>query len=76
MATKNIATVVFNFDRETPGAVRYQEIDPQNDKPLRQNDPGCCVGIQYFRRSMFHAAGIAPRAYPKRIAIHIEAYDV
>lgn len=40
----------FVFERETPGAVRFQEVD-SNGKALKRDDEGMCIGTLYLRKS-------------------------
>ena len=56
MATKKTAAPVatsknvkFNFERETPGAVRFQEVD-STGRALKSDMDGALVGTLYLRK--------------------------
>lgn len=53
------------LERETKGAVRYQEVDGAG-QPITQSDPGCVIGTLYIRKS-----ALAGKPAPDRIYISI-----
>jgi hypothetical protein len=65
MTSDNPTTVHFTFDRETPGTMRYQEVDEQG-KPKKASN-GAVVGTLYVRKS---ALG---KDAPRRLLVTIAA---
>lgn len=57
--------VTFNFERETKGAIRFQEVDEEGHAKTTNN--GGLVGTLYLRK-----AGL-PNGIPKRLVVNIEA---
>jgi hypothetical protein len=68
----------FEFLNETPGALRYVEIDAENGHPVIDDAAGAHIGNLYFRKRMF---GFVSGDYasegkaPKRLTITVEAHD-
>ena len=58
--------VPFNLERETKGALRYQESDA-NGSPQKQSDPGTIIGTLYLRKNAF-----PDHKYPQRLLVTIE----
>ncbi len=50
MTGKDKTVVLFVKERETKGAVRYQEVDGDG-APLTTADAGCHIGTLYVRKS-------------------------
>ena len=44
-------TIYFRFEKETPGAVRYQETDKEGNKKTVAD--GAVIGTLYLRKSSF-----------------------
>ncbi len=53
--------------KQTPGAIRYQEVDSSSRKPITQSDPDCIVGTLYIRKTAFQGESI-----PTDITVTIE----
>jgi hypothetical protein len=64
--TKPVITATFLLERETKGALRYQEIDDK-DQPLET--VWAKIGTLYIRKTAFER-GAEP---PKRLIVTIEA---
>lgn len=60
-------TAKFKLEKETPGALRYKEIDPRTDEffPF-PNSPGCMIGTIYLRRDQLN------NKTPKEISVHVD----
>lgn len=59
-------SITMLIERETKGAVRYQEIDPaRGNAVVKQSDPNCLIGTLYIRKSMLSAA-------PAKIKVTVE----
>lgn len=59
-------TVILEFERSTPGAHRYSEINREG-KPVSPVD--AYIGTQYFRKKMF------PDGPPSRVSVTVEGID-
>lgn len=46
-------TVAFQLERETKGAVRYEEINDKGDA-IEMSDPSCVIGTLYIRKSVLN----------------------
>ena len=55
----------FTFERETKGAIRYQEIDA---KGAIIEQPWCKVGALYLRKSAFDRGA----KFPRKLSVSIE----
>ena len=65
MATKKSAATItktlhFKFEKETPGAVRYQETNEQG-VALKSDMDGATMGTMYLRKQAL-GAGVVPQA--------------
>lgn len=58
----------FKLDKETKGAVRYQEIEAATDNALRGDD--AVVGTLYIRKQAF-----AGEEYPQQLTVTIASGD-
>lgn len=47
----NQLKVTFQKERETKGAIRFQEIDPQTNTPKTKDEEGMVIGTLYFRKT-------------------------
>ena len=56
----------FVLERETKGALRYQQVD-NNGKPVTTNN-GAEVGTLYVRKTAFNGSG-----FPKNLKVTLEA---
>lgn len=61
--------ILFKFERETKGAVRYQEID-KDGKVLTTSDAECLIGTIYLRKLAI--AG----PHPEALTVTIESIPV
>jgi hypothetical protein len=51
--------LTFILDKETPGALRYRELDERTNTPYPQlNSPGCVLGQIYIRKSELNGGQI------------------
>jgi len=67
--TKGTSTIVsFQFERETKGAVRFQEVDDKGNV-LSMGD-GAKIGTLYIRKSAFNGEGT-----PKKIQLAVTVQD-
>jgi len=57
--------VTFQKERETKGAIRFQEIDPETGTPRTKDEEGMVIGTLYFRKT-----GLA--GSPNRVVITVE----
>lgn len=61
----NALKVTFQKERETKGAIRFQEIDPATGTPRTKDEEGMVIGTLYFRKT-----GLA--GSPSRVTITVE----
>jgi len=59
-------TINFVLEKETPGALRYQEVDPCGGTFRAPNAPGCNIGPLYIRKTAFG------NEQPQKISITID----
>ena len=64
MSKGTITTISFIKEKETKGAVRYQEVDDKGS-PLEMTN-GAKVGVLYFRKTAF-----ADGNYPEKVIIDV-----
>ena len=58
-------TIHFTIERETKGAIRYQEVDQHQGSPVPFSD--CAIGILYVRKSALD------KKVPQTLTVRIEA---
>lgn len=63
MATNELK-MIFVFQNETKGAVRYGELLPSGKVAQAPNDPGARVGTIYFRKNEFGTT-----TYPEKMSV-------
>ncbi len=61
-------TIHFTLLSTTPGALKYQEINPETGATLRQNDDGCACGTLYLRKKEFPS-------HPTYLRVVVESSD-
>ena len=73
----NKTQIEFELLNETPGAVRYVEVD-KDGTPLVDDASGARIGNLYFRKAKFaevSADYASEGEAPKRITVTVETHD-